>query len=255
MKKFNFISTGNKALSIFLLIAVSLSIIGIVFATAPDPGHNFTESSGSVAQGDLLYGSAADTLSALAKNTTATRYLSNTGSSNNPAWAQINLSNGVTDNLPVTNLNSGTGAITGKFWQGDGAWASTTGYTINVQALTSSPGDSVSNYFGTLPNAVQTSAAISKVYIRKAGTIKIAQIYNYSGTAGSAEAYSLYIRLNNTTDTLVATLSVSTNERVFTNSSLNINVVAGDYIEMKTVNPAWATNPLTSIFGGYIYIE
>ena len=62
----------------------------------------------SVAQGDILYASATNTLSALAKNITATRYLSNTGTSNNPAWAQIDLTNGVTGTLPVGNGGTGT---------------------------------------------------------------------------------------------------------------------------------------------------
>ncbi len=61
----------------------------------------------SFTQGDILYSSAANTLSALAKNTTATRYISNTGTSNNPAWAQVNLTDGVTGTLPVA--NGGTG--------------------------------------------------------------------------------------------------------------------------------------------------
>lgn len=64
----------------------------------------------SVTQGDVLYASGANTLAALAKNTSATRYLSNTGSSNNPAWAQIDLTTGVTETLPVA--NGGTGAAT-----------------------------------------------------------------------------------------------------------------------------------------------
>src|SRR3989344_5085829 len=112
MKKFNLISSANRALSLFWLVAISLSIIGIAFAATPNPGHNFTEVSGSVAQGDILYGSAVDTLSALAKNITATRYLSNTGASNNPAWAQVDLTNGITGILPTANGGTGIAFFT-----------------------------------------------------------------------------------------------------------------------------------------------
>lgn len=62
----------------------------------------------AVVQGDILYGSAAETIARLAKDTNATRYLSNTGASNNPAWAQVNLANGVTGDLPFANLAQGS---------------------------------------------------------------------------------------------------------------------------------------------------
>jgi len=65
-------------------------------------------SAAAAAQGDLFFGSAAETISALAKDTNATRYLANTGTSNNPAWAQVNVANGVTGTLGVA--NGGTGA-------------------------------------------------------------------------------------------------------------------------------------------------
>lgn len=103
----------NKILSILLLLGIAFSVITIVNAVTPNPGHDFTSVSGGAAQGDLLYGSAVDTLSALAKNITATRYLSNTGASNNPAWALVDLTNGVTGILAA--LNGGTGNGFTKF--------------------------------------------------------------------------------------------------------------------------------------------
>src|SRR6266705_4143625 len=44
----------------------------------------------SFSQGDIIFASAANTLSTLAKSTVATRYLANTGVNNSPAWDQIN---------------------------------------------------------------------------------------------------------------------------------------------------------------------
>lgn len=62
----------------------------------------------TIVQGDLIYGTGAGTIASLAKDTNATRYLSNTGGSNNPAWAQISLTEGVTGDLPYANLTQGT---------------------------------------------------------------------------------------------------------------------------------------------------
>ena len=129
------------------------------------------------------------------------------------------------------------------------------GYAISIQALTSSPADTTPFYFGTKPAAITTTAGQNKIYIRKAGTLKIAEIYTYAGTTGTAEAVSMYVRVNNVTDYLISTLSVAASERVFTNSALSIPLAVGDYVEMKCIPPIWVTNPLTWVTGGYIYIE
>lgn len=145
--------------------------------------------------------------------------------------------------------------INGVSFNGSANIVTPNGYTLSVQALTSSPADGATIYFGQLPKAPVTAQGNSRIYIRKAGTIKTANVFSYSGTAGTAEAWVCNVRLNNSGDTQIASIAAATNERTWSNTGLSIAVVVGDYVEIKCVNPTWATNPLTSIFGGYLYIE
>ena len=64
--------------------------------------------------GDILYASGANTPARLAKDTNATRVLTNTGTSNVPAWAQVALATGVSGTLPVANGGSGATSLTDK---------------------------------------------------------------------------------------------------------------------------------------------
>ena len=151
---------------------------------------------------------------------------------------------------PLTNIVGGYVFINTTIAAPSGA-----GYTLPVMALASSPLDSQTVYFGNRPVVPSTTAATNKIYIPRAGTIKRAEIYCYSNTAGSAEPWTLYIRRNNAADTEIATVSAGTQERIFRNANVGLSIAAGDYIEIKGIQPAWATNPTVTIYGGYVYIE
>lgn len=77
-----------------------------------DPAFTTATYPQTTAQGDLLLSSTANAIVALAKDTNATRYLSNTGGNNNAAWSQINLSDGVTGVLTVSHGGTGLSSIT-----------------------------------------------------------------------------------------------------------------------------------------------
>lgn len=78
-----------------------------------DPAFSTATYPATTAQGDLLSSTTANAVVTLAKNTSATRYLANTGASNNAAWDLVNLANGVTGILDVSHGGTGSAGISG----------------------------------------------------------------------------------------------------------------------------------------------
>lgn len=167
----------------------------------------------SVTQGDVLYGSALNTVSTLSKSTSATRYLSNTGSSNSPLWAQVDLSTGATGNLPVANLASGSGANSGTWWCGDGTWKTPAG----SGTVTSSTAGQLA-YYSSTTNAVVGNANITvasgALTLGVAGSAAGSILFS-GGTSGTTKIQPVAVAsgiwtLPATTDTFVGLTTTDT---------------------------------------------
>jgi len=128
------------------------------------------------------------------------------------------------------------------------------GYSINFGALQTTIAASTTYYFGMTGIAGTTTANVRRVYIPLAGTIK--EIYFYiRSSVTSSENWTVSLRLNNTTNTTIATIGNTSGDKVFSNSNLNVTVVAGDYFEITTTTPAWVTPASNSNFYGTLIIH
>lgn len=84
-----------------------------VLSAADFTAFNSKEPAITWLQGDLLYGTGVNTYAKLAKNATTQRVLTNDGTSNNPAWSQVDLTTGVTGILPIASGGTTTGLYGG----------------------------------------------------------------------------------------------------------------------------------------------
>jgi len=199
---------------------------------------SFAPSASSVltSQGDLLYASGANTLARLAKSTSATRYLSNTGTNNNPAWAQIDLTNGVTGTLPYGNGGTGVSAAAtnGQLLIGNGS-----GFTL--ANITVSAPLSISNTAGGI--ALSASGLGAGDVIGPTGATDRA-LAIYDGATGKI--------LQNSTATLTSTGFLTANGLTFPSvqvSSADVNTL--DDYEEGTFTPYYYGQ---DIFNGDITI-
>lgn len=194
------------------LAGLTVGSVGkIIRSTGTLPAYTTFTIPDTFVQGDVIYGSAANVLTALAKNASATRYLSNTGASNNPAWAQVDLTNGVTGTLPVG--SGGTGTAT-TFTQGSVVFAGGSG--IYTQDNSNFFWDDASNFLG-IGTSGSPAAALdiltANVRVRLGGSSGIAMRIGGTYTGGSfgitLDELTLVPTVNNSSVGVEANVNVS----------------------------------------------
>ena len=206
--------------------------------------------------GDILYASGSNTPARLAKSTTSTQYLANTGTSNIPAWNEVALATGVSGTLPVGNGGTGqtsltTGAILignstsavtmvtqttkGQILIGDGSGppqmlavgsndyilTADSGETTGVKWAEAGAG-AVVREGGNTTEATTTSGTAADLLTASSLTVAAAEpclvIYNGRKTSGNASDGGNGLKINST---IIAEAAESESVRGYVNDAVN----------------------------------